>query len=312
MAQLPPGPRPVDRVRDQPPEDPQWRADALAQSGHSRLEDELREPLDDHDPEKAAEICAQVSRDLLGDLAPALLLLPERERVRVQALCAFARTLFDFARQSGLEGEKLAQINRWCFDLEAALDGEPPGQPVFVQMAACERGRPWPREALDGIAAAARNRAMKPRVRSAEEAADRAERLGRSLAEALVPDGGAGFGPLGGALLRVRALEMLHDDQRRHLSSLPIEDLPDAVTSGREADEALTAAAIDREIVRLRPLLVRIDLATLRPPWRRAASYAVRVARRALERPREFGREPRPLGLGPRLAILLLSRLRPL
>jgi hypothetical protein len=31
----------------------------------------------------------------------------------VQTLLAFAHTLFDFARQHGVEGEKLAQINRW-------------------------------------------------------------------------------------------------------------------------------------------------------------------------------------------------------
>src|SRR5262245_65215795 len=111
-----------------------WRADSRARSHHSRLDAEIRRPAEDFDEEKAAALCAEITRNLLGDFAPALLLLPAPERRRVQALLAYASTLFDFARQRGVEGERLAQINRWEFTLEAALSGQRIGQPVFLRM----------------------------------------------------------------------------------------------------------------------------------------------------------------------------------
>jgi len=150
----------VDRVRGQRPEDDDWRADALVASGHSRLVDELRTPADDPDPRRAQDLCARVCRTLLGDLAPCLLPLSKNERLRVQALVAHTRTLFDFALQRGMHGERLAQINRWEFDLERALDGDPPAQPVFVAMAIAETVYPWPREALGVISSAARRTAV--------------------------------------------------------------------------------------------------------------------------------------------------------
>src|SRR3954468_16096264 len=101
----------------------------------SRLAGELSPPVENLDEEKAEELCAGIVRNLLGDFAPALLLLPGTERRRAQALLAHAFALFDFARQGGLEGEKLAQINRWEYTLEAALAGEPASQPIVLRMA---------------------------------------------------------------------------------------------------------------------------------------------------------------------------------
>lgn len=152
----------AEEIRERHPEGGAWRADALAASRHRRLTDEIPPPLEDFDPERAAALCAEICRQWLGDYAPGLALLPPSERRRAQALAAYARTLHDFARQRGLEGERLAQINRWEFTLETALSGQPVGQPIFVAMAACERERPWPREALDEIAAAARRCAAAP------------------------------------------------------------------------------------------------------------------------------------------------------
>ncbi|HBL25641.1 MAG TPA: hypothetical protein DD490_02270, partial [Acidobacteria bacterium] len=74
------------------------RGDALAPSGHSRLSDELRPPQDDFDEVRAAAVCGSIARDLLGDFAPAVLLLAPLDRERLQALLAYTRTLFDFAR----------------------------------------------------------------------------------------------------------------------------------------------------------------------------------------------------------------------
>ena len=90
---------PVERARDEPPEDPSWRADALARSRHSRLLEELRQPVADDDPDRAEALCSEVARHTLLDFAPALILLPATERRRCQVLTAHALTLFDFARK---------------------------------------------------------------------------------------------------------------------------------------------------------------------------------------------------------------------
>src|SRR5690242_126899 len=110
-----------DSPRDSHPEAADWRADALARSQHSRLSAELRAPAEDHDGERAAALCAELARGLLADFAPALVFLAPEERRRAQALLAYGRTLFDFARQRGVEGERLAEINRFEFTLETAL-----------------------------------------------------------------------------------------------------------------------------------------------------------------------------------------------
>lgn len=94
------------------------------------------------------------------DLAPALMLLSRQSRLRAQALAAYTITLFDFARQPGLEGERLAGLNRWQFELEQALDGSPTGQPVFVRLAEEEQTTPWQREEFDRLHAVARRLAV--------------------------------------------------------------------------------------------------------------------------------------------------------
>ncbi|MDH3744108.1 MAG: hypothetical protein OES47_03285 [Acidobacteriota bacterium] len=165
--------------------------------------DELREPLEDHDPEHAEKLCAEIARAALGDFAPALLLIPAATRRRIRVLTSFSLTLFDFALQRGLQGDRLAGINRWEFALEQALEGEPAGQPIFVLMAAEERLEPWRREALDRLFAIARRRAM-----GRQSAGDADLRtLSNAFAEALVGkrlDPRAGV--FGAALIRLRAL----------------------------------------------------------------------------------------------------------
>ena len=166
------GALPVERVRGARPEDEAWRADALAGSRHSRWADELRQPLELHDLDRAEEICRQVTRLALQDYAPALMLLAGRPRRQVQALTAYTLVLLDFACQTGLEGEKLTAINRWEFELEAALDGHPTGQPVFVLLHSLEQEGAWAREGFDRLHSAARHRAVqiRPRDRAAAEA----------------------------------------------------------------------------------------------------------------------------------------------
>jgi hypothetical protein len=121
-------------------------------------------------PQAADRVCARVARPLLGAFAPALVLLPRGERRRLETILAYARTLFDFARQPGPEGERLAMINRLEFDLESALAGAPPEQPLFLRLAAEEAYHPWPRPPLDRLAQHARRRSLKaPGTREEQE-----------------------------------------------------------------------------------------------------------------------------------------------
>ncbi len=387
-------PVPVERVRGEHPDDPTWRADALAGSRHSRLADQLLAPARDLDPERAAAICAEVARHALRDFAPALMLLPPPERRRVQALTAFALTLFDFARQSGLDGERLAQLNRWDFDLEAALDGNPPAQPVFLVMAAEERRAPWNRDGLDDLLRAARHRATVRRPATAAAAAGEAEALGGALLRALLPPAepqreGASdesasapasqrlpvalptrvaaepgdpapvsaepalpsesllrLAVAAGAVIRVRSLQDLGDDLRRHRAQLGADELPEswskpspsaedpavvgvagksapALRSGAALEELGRASeseaqsldrAVRRECRRLRPLLADAadSLTQLPATYRAAAEFHRRAALRLLARAEKLGARligvPPRLGIWGRLVLLFLAR----
>lgn len=295
MSTQPPPTRPpgrldlLDPASDASPRDGEsaedWRADALARSRHSRLASELREPLDQRDPERAERVCAEVTRDALGDFAPALILLSPERRRRVQALTAWTVALFDLALRpglAGLDGDRLAQINAWEFRTEEALEGSPPGQPVFVLLEREERERPWPREALDEIVASARQMALTARQSSAPSAGDRgedaaSERLGRALAAALVADEveqPAAAEPL--AILLGISIELA----RRASSSLPSE----------EQDRLLAT-------------LSRLALADAPGGWRPAARYV----RRALVARIRAGTPRNGLGLATRLRLLALS-----
>jgi phytoene/squalene synthetase len=310
--------------RNQPePEEPReehpgagWRADSLAQSRHSRL-DAAPEPLVETDPERAAALCAALCRETLGDFAPALLLLPAAERARLQALIAYLHALFDFARDQGIEGERLAQINRWQFALESALEGEPSGQPVFLVMAREHARRAWPAGALDRLAACARLRVTQPQAATVEELDRRARELAAAVGEALFGSPLDGeLAEIGGALVRLHALQHLGATLTRNRWPLAETELP-----AREAEPAKLPAetvvpAVARESERLRPLLLDAPraLAGLDPGSRRAALFALLAARALLTQIQHAGptlltRPPR-LGLAARLGLLLRARSR--
>jgi hypothetical protein len=281
-------------------------------SPHSRLDQEIRRPDEDFDEERALELCAEVARNLLGDFAPALVLLPTPDRQRVQTLLAYAFTLFDFARQHGVEGERLAQINRWQFTLESALGGQPVGQPVFVRMACEERRRAWPAEALDEIAACARRRATRPRPATPEQADADAERLVRAAATALL-----GKEPPGevnaflGALVRLRALQSLGSEVQGKRNPLAVSEMPDDWT---EPDPQRLFAAAQRECLRLRPRLLRAPRSLLELPagYRRAAVFCLLAAMRLLTQIEEGDagllQTPPQLGVMSRLGLLARAR----
>lgn len=315
----PRSPAPVERVSDSPPAAGEWRADATAQSRHSRLDDSLVEPLDNHDLDRAATVCAEIARRALGDFAPALMLLSTTERQRLQALAAFALTLFDFARQSSLEGERLAQMNRWSFDLESTLDGQPPGQPVFVLLAAAGEQHPWSPDALEAIVTCARRRALKQRMQSSDDIDKESVRLASALCQALLPKTGDKASKLGATLLRVGRLLALGEDQRRHQAGLASDELPELWAGDRATSTAQLTTAIRHESRRLSAALVTATADTAHLPtasWRRATRYAILAARKLLSRIETTGAEivhtPPQLGAVERLLLLLRSRWFPL
>ena len=268
----PPG-APPEPTRDTHPPGASWRADALAASPHRRLADDIPLPLADFDAERAAAVCADISRDLLQDFAAGLVLLPAAERRRVQALAAYARTLFDFACQPGVEGERLAQINRWEWELEGALAGEPAGQPVFVALAEAERRRPWCRSGLAAMAALARRLASREQPAFAQA---EAEALAAALAETLF-DGPAG--------LATRAVGA------RALAAAGL-TAGGAIEATARRDPAMARAAVEAPAA-----------------YRTFVRFIERAAAELL-RQRAGGVGPPRLGLGTRLRYLVLARLQ--
>jgi len=300
---------PADR-----PTNEEWRADALARSPHSRLDQEVRRPDEDFDEERALALCAAITRNLLGDFAPALVLLPTLDRQRVQALLAYAFTLFDFARQRGAEGERLAQINRWQFTLEAALTGQPVGQPVFVRMEREQRRRAWPTEALDEIAACARRRATRPRPATPEEADADAERLAEAVGNALLGQTPGGeVNAFTAALIRLRSLRNLGSEIDGRRNPFPLSEMPEEWQSSEPAPRQLLEAA-KRECSRLRPRLLRAPRGLLDLPrgYRHAAVFCLLAALHLLTKIEQSGEEllrtPPQIGIATRLGLLLRAR----
>jgi phytoene/squalene synthetase len=300
-------------LRDRRPEDADWRADSLARSPHSRLDAEISRPAADFDEERAAAVCAEITRNLLGDFAPALLLLPAAERRRVQALLAYASTLFDFARQRGVEGERLAQINRWEFTLETALSGQPVGQPIFLRMARENRRHPWPEDALDDLAGSARRRATRARPATVVEAEVEALSLGRSVAAALLEERlNAEIDGLASALVRLGSLQRLGEEIDRGRCPLPASEVKEGDDGRFDAPEILEAARQECRRLRSRLLKAPRGLANLPRGYRRAAVFSLLAALRLLahlEDPaRDLLKVPPRLGVASRIGLLLRAR----
>lgn len=304
----------MDRARGARPEDDTWRTDFKLGSHHSRWIDELRRPLESHDRERAAEICGEVARGVLQDFAPALALVATPTRRRLQAIAAYTLTLFDFARQSGLEGERLTAINRWEFDLEAALDGEPPGQPVYVLIHEQEERRPWPREAFDLLHAGARSRSIEPRPADRRTAEKDASRLARALVWLILnQEPSPAVTDFAAAVIRLRGLLNLGDDLRRHQARLPRSELADSWMPDQGNEPNGLQKAIEDECRRLASELDTRQVEVLVPRQLRAATRYTRQAAlhlvKAIQTQGIGVIENRPrLGLARRLRILVRAR----
>ena len=307
------GTKPGSGSKDRRPEGEEWRADSLSRSQHSRLDAEVSRPAESFDEDKAALLCAEIAREVLGDFAPALLLLPTTERRRAQALLAYAHTLFDFARQSGVEGEKLAQINRWEFTLEAALSGQKVGQPIFLRMARENERRRWPVDALDELATCARRRATRPQPATLADAEADARSLSRAIGTALLEKSlNAEGNDLASALVRLWGLQHLGEEIRRHRCPIPESDIREDGEGRIDAGPLLEA--VRRECARLRPRLLRSPrgFAELPHGYRRAAAFSLSAALRLLSEIEDADarllEEPPRLGVGARIGFLLRAR----
>jgi phytoene/squalene synthetase len=291
-------------LREHHPTDPRWRGDLLAPSSHSRL---VPRPLAAA-TEPVGGLAAALTREALGDFAPALLLLPATERQRVRALLAYACTLLTCAGEHGMEGERLAQIGRWEADLERALGGETGQPPICLRMARENARRRWPLDALDELAACARRRVLRPRPASAAEAEVEARGLARGAGGALLEASlNAEVNGFAGALIRLHALQHLGAALARGRCPLPEDDGEDLL------GEAL-GAAIQRECARLRPRLLRAPrgLVDLPAAYRRAGVFSLLAALRLLSEIEEAGAGvlTAPPHLSPATRIGLLARAR--
>jgi len=279
----------------------------------SRLAGEISLPLAEVNEETAEELCAGIARALLGDFAPALLLLPGTERQRAQALLAYTYGLFDFARQTGLEGEKLAQINRWEFALEAAFAGERTGQPVFLRMARENDRRRWPVDALEDLVACARRRALRRRPATVVDADLEALSLGRAIAAALLEKSlNAEVDGLASALVRLGALQRLGEETAGRRCPLPASEIEEGENG--HLDPAHLLAVARRECPRIRSRLLRAPRGLVGLPhgYRRAAVFSLLAALRLLteiEDPEtDLLKAPPRLPLGSRIGFLLRAR----
>jgi phytoene/squalene synthetase len=264
----------------------------------------LRQPLDNADLESAQRICAEICRLALQDFAPALLLLPTGERQRVQALTAYTLTLFDFVRQTGLEGERLSAINRWEFELESALDGRGRGQPVFVLLHHLEQQRPWPREAFDRLHTYARRRCALPRPVDAHTSQQNAVVLGEALTS--LTTGAPVSQPIvetASSVIRLHGLMTLGNDLRRHRPQLPVTELPESIESTDWSQSGVLRAAIEGECRLVREQLGTLQsLRALPVSLQPAARYCWLATHRILARIEDLG--PRLVETAPRLSLL--------
>lgn len=301
-------------VREGHPTDPAWRADIHVPSVHGRQE--VPPATEGRDEEKAADLCATLTRDLLGDFAPALLLLPANERRRVQAILAYTAALFDFARRGAGAGDRLVQIDRFTGTLLAAFaaaGGEPAGQEIVLRMAQENARRRWPPEALADLADCARRRALRRQPATAEEVeAEVAEAVG-ALGRALLENHwNAEVESLGAALLRLQLLRRLGTEIAAHRCPLPAEEI--APHPERPPATAQLELAVRRECSRLRPRLLRAPRGLVELPdgYRRAGLFASLAAVHFLS-DLEDGEasplaEPPRLPTAKRVALLLRAR----
>jgi hypothetical protein len=274
------------------------------------LTDHLLLPLEDFDGERAAALCAEVCRQAFEHLAPALILIRSSERRHIQARGAYLLALFDFASQPGMEGERLSQINRWEFNLDQTLAGNPIGQPIFVHLAKCYAAKPWNDMYFGRLVALARHQAASEKG-LVGVALDRwFTELGGALREQFLgEDAPIELDGVFSAIARAQRIKTRVLLQLRHRKAEnPVEFRPgfgsDVSTLGDEIDALQRDLEAGRYLIKLVP-----------HSHRRALSYTVRASHAILNRCRAALSTSDALllqlGIFARLHLLLACSLRP-
>jgi len=186
---------------------------------------------------------------LLGPWAPALALLPERERRRAALVAAWFEALWSTAREGDRAERRLERVNRSAYLVARALAGEPGGAPFALCFAGESAARAFPRRALDLLLAETRALVLAPRDADLAAWNARARALGGALAEAIFGrEPSPATVDAAAALLRLALLARL----------------PVALAAGRShlpgpapADVAETVAAIAGEAAEVRAQLLR-------------------------------------------------------
>lgn len=307
---------PVQNARTRHPNDPEWRADALGQSRHSRLTEALVQPRPVSEA-GALRLCAQICRKILGDFAPAVILLPPGERQRCQTFAAWTAIIFDFAWQRGVEGERLAALGQWHYRLEEVLEGvAAPVQPIYIRMLAEHRRRRWDLNALDALRRTAERHITRP-PSDLQQAVNWTEQVASGLSGSLLESPPGEVRDLTAGLLRLRALQEVSEGLRQHRPTPAVLRLRER----REAGPALHVdsvesqrRAIAAECEEIHPLLLAVgrSVPDLPVTLQRSALYLVYAGIALLTRVEAHGQKilERVPHLGAWRRVRLLMRAR--
>jgi hypothetical protein len=252
----------------------------------------------------------------LGDLTPALALLPARERRRAETLAEWCRGLFLTADEGDRVERRVERLNRSAYLVARALAGEAVASPFAGRLADESARRLLPRRALDALLAAARRAVRQPVASTPADWEVRTREVAEALAEAML---GAPPTPstcdAAAGLLRLARLLAVPAALRTRSFHLPIEVPPDGAGAPLEASMA-TAVADECEAIHqllLRgargvgevPLTFRAALAAL-------LALALRLLGRVEEHPERLLRLPVRLGRLESLWVLWRIRREPI
>jgi hypothetical protein len=235
----------------------------------------------------------------LGALAPALALVPRRERERADLLAAWTHALFATAREGDRVERRIERLHRSAYLVARALAGARVPSPFAARLGAESARRNLPRPSLDALLAEARRAVREPRATTPADWEERTRTIAAAAAAALlsvaptpaIVDAAAG-------LLRLARLLEVPSELAEHRFHLPLEGAPSA---GSAAEPAMTDAIAD-ECEAIHQLLLRGARGVGEVPltFRAGMAGALALALRALghieEHPARLLRQPVRLG----------------
>ena len=191
----------------------------------------------------------------LGPLAPALALLPRRERERADLLAAWAHALFATANEGDRVERRIERLHRSAYLVARALAGARVASPFAARLGAESARRSLPRPALDFVLAEARRMVRDPHATTPADWEVRTRALAAAAAGALL---GAAATPAitdaAAGLLRLVRLLTVPDELAARRFHLALEAPP--LVGSAVAEPAMTDAIAD-ECEAIHQLLLR-------------------------------------------------------